>query len=75
VLTQLKFLEGDPDGKIILRCPSCHGDFRFVEIKYTDGKLTFETINEKPDLGKVIEFENVVICSEAGIVGGKNGKK
>jgi hypothetical protein len=68
IFTQLKALEGDPEGKIILRCPSCHGESRFVEIKYTDGKLTFETINGKPELGKPIEFEEVIICSEAALV-------
>ncbi len=67
VLTVLKTLEGDPEGKIIVHCPSCHHG-NFAEIKYRDGKLTYESMTSVPDLGRAVKFESVIIFSPINLV-------
>lgn len=68
IITQLKLLEGDPEARIILRCPSCPSAGRFSKISFVDGKLAFQTITEELDLGKRLDYEDVSICSEAGLL-------
>ena len=74
VLAQLKLLEGDSEGKLIVFCRSCKAS-RFAEIKYVDGKLTFEALMEKPDFGVPLEFGTVINVSEAPIVEIENDRK
>jgi hypothetical protein len=69
VLGMLRNLEGDPEGKLVFFCRSCKAS-RFAEIKFVDGKLTFEALLERPDFGKPLEFGEIVNVSEAPIIGG-----
>jgi hypothetical protein len=74
ILTQLKLMEGDPEGKIIVRCPKCHGATRFAEIKYINGKLTFQILTDKIYLGEKVVFDDSLICAQAGLIGGEDGE-
>ena len=67
VLSQLRLLEGDSEGKLVFFCRSCKAS-RFAEIKYVDGKLTFEALLERPDFGKPLEFQEIINISEAPII-------
>lgn len=68
VLSLLKSLEGEDEAKIIVNCSSCR-TVRFAEIKYVNGKLTFQSIPDKPELGNKILFKNRDVSSEAPLVG------
>jgi hypothetical protein len=67
MLSVLKSLEGDPEGKIIVQCHSCRGA-RFVQIGYKGGALYFKAVDAKPDLGEVVTFSNKKTCSEVGLI-------
>jgi hypothetical protein len=66
VISLLKSLEGDPDGRIIVRCHSCKNG-NFSEIKFISGKLVFNALKDHPDLGKPIEFEDDKTFSEISL--------
>lgn len=74
ILSGLKIKEGDDDGKLVLLCKYCSVG-RFIEIKYIDGKLTFNTLIGKPDIGKEHKFQKVISISETEIVEESNGEK
>jgi hypothetical protein len=76
ILSALKVLEGEEEGKIIVQCGSCRS-VRFAEIKYVGGELTWESVVEKPNLGEKLKFKNISFASEApliGVEGGEDGK-
>ena len=65
MITILKSMQGDPDARLILRCPSCGKDKgRFSEVLFVNGKLTFRTMEERPSLGEVMEFEDIYVMAE-----------
>ena len=67
ILTQLKLMEGDPEGKIVVHCHWCRGT-RWAEIKYENGKLVFKSLKERPLLGEPAMFEDLSITSQSGLV-------
>ena len=67
MISLLKTLEGDPDGRIIVHCHSCRNG-NFSEIKFVNGKLTFNSLKEHPDLGEPLDFESDKIFSEISLV-------
>lgn len=66
MVTLLRSLQGDPDGRIIVRCPACKDHSRFAEILVLDGKLTYRTIEGSVMLGDELVFDDVVITAEGG---------
>jgi hypothetical protein len=67
VLSALKTLEGEEEGKIILKCHSCRGD-SFVEIKFINGEISFVAVEGMPNLGEKLKFKNVDARSEAPLI-------
>ena len=67
LLTSLSLMEGDPEGKIVVRCRWCRGN-RWAEIKFENKQLVFKSLSKKPDLGKPVEFGDVSICCQALII-------
>lgn len=66
-LAILKAMEGDPEGKIIIKCHSCRSA-PFYEVKYENGKLVFESLIGSPDCGEVLKFDKINSMSESPIV-------
>jgi len=61
---QIDILKIDPEAKAVFRCPQCHSEQRFVEIKYSNNELVFEATNHKPNNAEELKFDTVNIYEE-----------
>lgn len=59
----LKTFEGDEDS-LILRCPSCPSDSRFISVRAIGDDLAFEVLPERPELGDDLQIDRFSICSQ-----------
>lgn len=64
LLTLLKSMQGQPDSRLIVRCPGCKKGARFAEVLYEGGKLIYRTIEEPPSLSDKVQFDQVYVTAE-----------
>jgi hypothetical protein len=62
---QIDILRLDPEVRCIFRCPACHSSVRWSEVGYKDGKLTISPVENMPDLGEKIAYEEITFSGKA----------
>lgn len=58
-------LKVNPKQKLILRCSGCSRDVRWVAVYYDKGYV-FETLDEKPEFQKPMQFDKIISIQQVG---------